>query len=63
MVCRLYGDGGDMRRIHLDNMKVYYPRTDYSNLIPSNILVIYSRDAMKFAGYLGQHVVDLTSRL
>jgi hypothetical protein len=63
MVCRLYGDGGDMRRIHLDDMKVYCPRTDYPNLILSNMSVIYSRDAMKFAGYPGQRAVDLTSRL
>ncbi|KAI9783265.1 MAG: hypothetical protein M1839_004105 [Geoglossum umbratile] len=49
-VCKLYGDGGDTCRTHLDDMKVYCPRSDYPNLVTNFISVMHSRDAMEFAG-------------
>jgi hypothetical protein len=59
-VCRLYGDGSE-RRIYLDDMKVYCPRSDYPSLIASHITVTHARDTMEYAGFLGQQALNLAS--
>ena len=59
MVCKLYGDQSDTRRIHLDDMKVYCPRSQYPELTAAHTTVSHARDAMKFAGFPGQRALDL----
>jgi hypothetical protein len=60
MVSKLYGDQNNLRRIHLDDMKVYCSRSDYPDLITTAATVSYSREAMNHAGFPGQRAVDLT---
>src|ERR1700758_1600489 len=50
-VCKLYGDDTKQWRIHLDDMKVYYPRSDYPELVVSHTSVTHIRDAMKYAEF------------
>lgn len=59
MVSKLYGDGS-LRRIHLDDMKVYCPRSIYPALVNTHATVSYVRNAMKYAGRMGQRAVDLS---
>jgi RNase H-like domain found in reverse transcriptase/Integrase zinc binding domain len=59
-VCKLYGDGSE-RRIHLDDMKVYCPRSDYPSLIASHVTVTHARETMKYAGFPGQRALNLAS--
>ncbi len=59
MVSKLYGDGS-VRRIHLDDMKVYCPRANYPDLVNTHATVSYAREAMRNAGAVGQRAVDLS---
>ncbi|KAI9775776.1 MAG: hypothetical protein M1839_000904 [Geoglossum umbratile] len=59
MVSKLYGDGSQ-RRIHLDDMKVYCPWSIYPDLITTHATVSYTRDIMKYAGWIGQRALDLS---
>jgi hypothetical protein len=52
-VCEVYGDKNNQRRIHLDDMKVYYPWSDYLELVATYMSISYTRDAMKFASFPG----------
>jgi hypothetical protein len=59
-VCELYSDDTKQRQIHLDDMKVYCLRSDYSELVVLHISVTHIRDAMKYAKFPGQWVLKLT---
>src|SRR6266480_3050598 len=60
MVSKLYGDQSNLRRIHLDDMKVYCPWSDYPELISIPATVSFSREATNHAGFPGQRAVDLS---
>jgi hypothetical protein len=61
MVCKLYGDGSDLRRIHLNHLKVYCPRPSHLESVVAATTVTFSREAMRYAGHPGQRAIDLYS--
>ena len=62
-VCKLYSDDTKQQRMHLDDMKVYCPRSDHPELVVSHTSVTHTHDIMKYARFPRQRVLELTWRL
>jgi hypothetical protein len=54
MVCKVYEDQSDVRKIHLDDLKVYCSRAIQSEAISAAISIIYTRNIMKYIRFIGQ---------